>query len=253
MEATEVYARTAKGLVELSKKKLDLPMGCYELLEMVDGQANLQKIRSGQEELSEKSFDYLFRVLIQHGLIQLLHSFETTDILGPAWDDQLSVNEISSEDAVQAWAEARRGAQELKEKGYFHTTIQPEKLQGAAKILVVEDDPLMAEIELSLLFKAGFLTKLVDCGKDVPGALACYQPDLMILDVSLPDTTGFEILAQLRRSKDYANLPIVIVTAHGEAESIMHGLRGGADGYIIKPFHPEALVHCLRKVLNIPG
>jgi len=102
-----------------------------------------------------------------------------------------------------------------------------------------------------ILKMAGFLPSLVVSGQELEFALAGDRPDLIILDVTLPDMTGFEILGWLRKHPDFSTLPVILATAHGEEEDVLQGLRSGADGYVIKPFHPEALVQCVRKVLNI--
>jgi len=76
------------------------------------------------------------------------------------------------------------------------------------------------------------------------------RPDLLLLDVELPDGDGFDILAKLRARPEFALLPIVMLTVKSELEDIRNGLRLGADGYITKPYSKNVLVEVIRRVLK---
>jgi DNA-binding response OmpR family regulator len=76
------------------------------------------------------------------------------------------------------------------------------------------------------------------------------RPDLLLLDVVLPDGNGFEILAQLRGRPDFATLPIVLLTVKAELADIRKGLELGADGYITKPYSKNQLAEVIGRVLK---
>ncbi|MFN2557122.1 MAG: response regulator [Nitriliruptorales bacterium] len=116
-----------------------------------------------------------------------------------------------------------------------------------ARILVVEDDPTVAEVVTRYLALEGFAVDWVGNGADAVEQAAAHRPDLVILDLMLPGIGGFEVLRRLRA---IGPLPIVILTARGEEDDRVLGLRTGADDYVTKPFSPRELtarVHALLR------
>jgi DNA-binding response OmpR family regulator len=100
---------------------------------------------------------------------------------------------------------------------------------------------------------AGYTVHTVDAAK----ALSRYlrqqaRPDLLLLDVMLPDGNGFDILAQLRAFPEFATLPIVMLTVKAELGDIRKGLALGADGYITKPYSTNQLAEVIGRVLKQP-
>lgn len=118
------------------------------------------------------------------------------------------------------------------------------------KVLVVDDEP---NIVLSLEFlmqQAGFTVSTAPDGETALLKVAEQQPDLILLDISLPGISGFEVLAQLRSQEAYKRLPIVMLTAHGREVEKEKGLALGADDYITKPFSTRLLVEKVQALLN---
>jgi DNA-binding response OmpR family regulator len=76
-------------------------------------------------------------------------------------------------------------------------------------------------------------------------------PDLILLDVQLPDANGFDILTRLRQHPVLKNVPVIMLTAESTREAVLKGLQGGADGYVTKPFEPDLLVNAVKAVLGI--
>jgi DNA-binding response OmpR family regulator len=118
----------------------------------------------------------------------------------------------------------------------------------------VEDDPDQAALAELRLTMAGYRVRSVDRAK----ALSRYlreevRPDLLLLDVMLPDGNGFDILAQLRASPEFATLPIVLLTVKAELADIRNGLALGADGYITKPYSKNQLAEVIGRVLKQPA
>ncbi|MCI0689244.1 MAG: response regulator transcription factor [Sporichthyaceae bacterium] len=112
-------------------------------------------------------------------------------------------------------------------------------------VLVVEDDPTVAEVVVSYLQRAGFLVTAATHGQ---AALDADHPDLVVLDLMLPGVDGWEVCRQLR-SRD-AQLPIIMLTALGEESDRVLGLELGADDYVTKPFSPRELVLRVQSVLR---
>ena len=116
-----------------------------------------------------------------------------------------------------------------------------------ARILVIEDDRELGRVLLSLLRRAGFGARLAENG--IRGLLALREdpPDLVVLDLGLPDLAGDEILARLRATSD---LPVLVLTATRDLERKVRLLREGADDYLEKPFHPEELLARIEALLR---
>ena len=118
-------------------------------------------------------------------------------------------------------------------------------------ILLVEDDPdqlALAELRLTM---AGYLVDSVERAKELSRYLREKpRPDLLLLDVMLPDGNGFDILAQLRGRPEFSTLPIVLLTAKAELVDIRNGLALGADGYITKPYSKNLLAEVIGRVLK---
>jgi two-component system, OmpR family, response regulator ResD len=124
---------------------------------------------------------------------------------------------------------------------------QQPNAQAGARILVVDDDPTVAEIVTGYLDRAGYV---VDRAGDGPNALAlaaAHQPDLVVLDLMLPGMDGLEVC---RRMRGNAPVPVIMLTARGDEDDRILGLEVGADDYVTKPFSPRELVLRVESVLR---
>jgi CheY-like chemotaxis protein len=128
---------------------------------------------------------------------------------------------------------------------------QPTRKSVAETVaLVVEDDADQLALATRCLTDAGYTVQSADRAQALYHRLQRSAPDAVFLDVDLPDGNGFEVLAQLRRKREYAWLPIIMCTVHSEPEDIARGLSLGADGYITKPYGRNTLEYALRYVMN---
>ncbi|MEV4034035.1 response regulator transcription factor [Streptomyces umbrinus] len=118
---------------------------------------------------------------------------------------------------------------------------------GTARVLVVDDDPTVAEVVSGYLDRAGYL---VDRAEDGPTALAgaaAHWPDLVVLDLMLPGMDGLEVC---RRLRGRGPVPVIMLTARGDEDDRILGLEVGADDYVTKPFSPRELVLRVESVLR---
>jgi two-component system, OmpR family, alkaline phosphatase synthesis response regulator PhoP len=120
----------------------------------------------------------------------------------------------------------------------------------SARILVVEDDPDIAELVARYLDKAGFTTERVVSGRDALTAIAARPPDLLVLDLMLPHLDGLEVCRLVRGNEATSALPIIMLTARAEESERIVGLEIGADDYLAKPFSPGELVARVRALLR---
>lgn len=118
------------------------------------------------------------------------------------------------------------------------------------KILVVDDEPnILLSLEF-LMQQAGFEVVTAEDGQSALSQASQEAPDLLLLDISLPDISGFEVLERLR--KESPDLPIIMLTAHGREVEREKGLALGANDYITKPFSTQALVDKVTHLVNVP-
>ena len=120
----------------------------------------------------------------------------------------------------------------------------------ASKILIVEDEPDIVELLVYNLDQAGFKTEAVFNGADALKQVKIQQPDLVLLDLLLPEVDGLEVCRTLKRDPETAGIPIIMLTAKGEAIDRIVGLELGADDYITKPFSPREVLLRIRAVLR---
>jgi len=121
---------------------------------------------------------------------------------------------------------------------------------GVPSILIVEDQPETAEM-LSTYFKAqGYQVKIAGWGKDALAFIEKTIPDLVMLDIRLPDIDGYEVCRQMREHRRSANVPIIFLTEKREREDRLAGLKLGAVDYITKPFDIQELRLRVRNVLR---
>ena len=115
-------------------------------------------------------------------------------------------------------------------------------VQAAFRVLIVDDDPDMAAFLARLLITAGMKADLVLDGKSALSSVLSEAPDLILLDVMLPDMSGFEICERLKGDPATALIPIVLVTALEDHESRVRGIEAGADDFLSKPVKREELL-----------
>jgi len=124
---------------------------------------------------------------------------------------------------------------------------------SSLRVLVVEDEPDIAALLAYQLANAGFGVRTASTGREALRALEMDPPDLMVLDLLLPEMTGEELLEVVRNTEETKNLPVVVLTAKGEEADRIKGLEMGADDYVPKPFSPRELVLRVEAVLRRSG
>ena len=115
------------------------------------------------------------------------------------------------------------------------------------RVLVVDDDPALAEMLGIVLRGEGFEPAFVSDGDAALGAFRREKPDVVLLDLMLPGTNGIEVCRQIRAE---SGVPIVMLTAKGDTTDVVLGLESGADDYVVKPFKPKELIARVRARLR---
>jgi DNA-binding response OmpR family regulator len=118
------------------------------------------------------------------------------------------------------------------------------------RILVVEDDPDIAELVARYLAKAGFTSEVQSSGRAALDGIVRDPPDLVVLDLMLPHMDGVDVCRTLRANQATMAVPIIMLTAKAEEADRIAGLEIGADDYLAKPFSPNELVARVRALLR---
>jgi two-component system, OmpR family, response regulator len=119
------------------------------------------------------------------------------------------------------------------------------------RVLVVDDEPNIVDVIAMALRFQGFTVESAGTGADALRAVAAFKPDLLVLDVMLPDMEGFEVARRLGAQR--ARVPIIFLTARDDTDDKVRGLTLGGDDYVTKPFSLEELVARIRSILRRSG
>lgn len=123
----------------------------------------------------------------------------------------------------------------------------------ALDVLIAEDEPSILDSLEFILKRAGLSCASVTDGEQVLGTVRRMSPKVVVLDVMLPRRSGFEVLKQLRADPDTAGLPVLILTAKGQAQDRRIAEELGASSFITKPFSNAEVVETVRMLLGAPA
>ena len=122
--------------------------------------------------------------------------------------------------------------------------------QAGDRILVVDDEPDILALVAYHLARSGYRVSTASSGAEALQAARDEQPALIVLDLMLPELSGFEVLERLRADRALADVPVLMLTARREESDRVQGLSLGADDYLVKPFSPQELVLRVRNILR---
>jgi DNA-binding response OmpR family regulator len=114
-------------------------------------------------------------------------------------------------------------------------------------ILIVEDEPALRRFMTQLLMREGYDVQVAEDGLQALSLAEETTPDLVVLDLMLPELDGFDVCRRLRARPETARVPILVVTARGTHESRERSFEAGADDFILKPYDPRELIALIGK------
>jgi len=117
-------------------------------------------------------------------------------------------------------------------------------------ILAVDDEPNIVRLIQVNLERKGYEVGTASNGAKALAMIKQRRPELLISDVMMPEMDGFALLAALRRDPEYADLPIIMLTAKAQEQDVVTGYSWGADMYLTKPFNPQELLLFVQRILN---
>jgi CheY-like chemotaxis protein len=256
IDDADVHILTFKGKNELQASETGLAALPLRLLVLIDGRTTVADLRKRiKPAATDEQFAEAMQQLLREGYADL-----NTNQLTQSLDFIEFFSETpkqppeSALDQVQA--DASSGITTLQQHGYYvRIAMKPAnqpKPEGRLSVLIVEDDETLAKFLRQYLELEGFVaTTAANRDEVIAGLRRQPPPDLVLLDVVLPDADGFNILLKMREHPALKSVPVLMLTAKATREAVLKGLAGGANGYITKPFQPDALLIAVKTVLGI--
>lgn len=248
-----VFGVSERGLRELGGSVSCLPARELELLVRLDGVLRLRELRARMPALGDAAFAALFKSLWRRGFVR---------------EERLDAFDAATHDQLRALASLVPGApgpapRTSSTTGAFSVGLVWRRVAGAIvshgapeavrTAVVVEDDPVLARFIQCFLGLEGFQVRLAaNRAEVVAGFRAPHAPDVVLLDVTLPDADGFEVLHKVREHPRLRHVPVLMLTGRATRAGVLQALAGGADGYLTKPFAAEVLLRAVRAVTGLP-
>jgi CheY-like chemotaxis protein len=235
-----------------------LPKAYLRIMGLVEFQGHPNVIRSYLRQFPDQLIDEWLAELEESGLLEyapaVMHS-ELKFTSGAAAEAPIPVLEedrrrISDESWVAGNILHMAGAYIAKDRVANRPVLT--KPRSETLVLIVEDDPDQMVLATRRVALGGYKTRGADSGlalREDLGSLGA--PDLVLLDVMLPDCSGFDILAELRRHPSHSLLPVIMLTIKSDPADIQTGIALGADGYVTKPYSKAGLTEAIQQVLRI--
>ncbi len=131
------------------------------------------------------------------------------------------------------------------------TNAQADARRSTTRVLVVDDEPAVAEVLRRLLVKEGYSVDVRNDGQEALNAMSDVRPHLVLCDVNMPGITGIEVCRRLKQDPTYRLTPVVMVTGQAQREARLEGLEAGADDFLAKPVDPQELLIRVRSLVRI--
>lgn len=253
----DVFALTPKGQNELRGSSTSLAPSVLEVLVLIDGKSTVDETAARARTIGQEAVAEILGRLLQDDLIEIAGdrsgSLDFVDFFqtkGPVKPSAAATAKANKDSAATALLLQQQGyAVRIARRANSRTSPDATRMLS---VLVVEDEPHLANLLKHVLANEGFKVRTA---KDRDEIVAEFRrgpcPDLVLLDVLLPDVDGFEVLLKIRQHPGLKTLPVVMLTAKATRDAVLKGLAGGADGYITKPFEIDVLVKAVNVVLGL--
>jgi two-component system, OmpR family, response regulator len=252
---SDIYKLTPMGSNELKGGATGLTASELELIVLIDGARQVSAITKLARIGDPAAIVGMLENLLRKGFIKTALPLEETDLRLQYFFAAAQAPQPSEEATTNAAQEAGAGASALREQGYYVSIARRNRARATTApitVLIVEDEPLVAKYLKALVGMEGLIPRLASNREEIIAELRTPPvPDLVIMDVNLPDTNGFDVLQRMKTYARFAEVPVLIVTTEATRESVMKGLALGADGYVTKPFEVDILVRGIRAVLGL--
>ncbi len=252
-----MYALTDKGNANLKAAGTSLSAEELQVLILIDGQATVAQVAAAARNVTPLKSNEIMRKFFADRIITTATEPSSDGLESGFFSIAVPAGFFSSL-SKESSAEAEQGVTSLNQKGYYARISQRLAAARVLKegeqitVLVVDDDPDLLKLLRTYLKMEGYLVRTAEKRDDILVALRQLpKPDLILLDVQLPDANGFDVLVKLRQHPYMQAIPVVMLTGEDTREAVIRGLQAGADGYITKPFEPDMVVQAVKAVLGL--
>ena len=261
---TDTYSQTAKGKAEFAAKPGTLTTGLKTLLGMVGNKATIADLKTKLPQVPVEKLTAALNRLTADGYLQRATPPAPAEAAEAA-DNDLDFTRFINRPVKEPTLQQKRNAEATlagyrpsrKKAGYYVDIVNrldKRILPGAGDmytVLIIDGDEANALVMARALLLANFDIRSATKGEEIIAELNKKPPpDAIAMDTELPDVIGLELLGQIREHPTFKTVPIIVMAANVKHDDVVVALACGANGYMTKPFKPEAL---LENVKAVPG
>jgi len=256
-----IYNRTELGERAMRGQAGQIAPDLVRVLALISGDTHFDLIKKRAIRMPEAELTAVLQRLVAAGLIASRGTSETHDLdftshfSTPVAD---TTPQMTDADKRRLGMEATDGHDVLTKTGSFMQLAgnAPQTVLGKSwtdiTVLIIEDDEIQARFAQNIIMKAGFKQRHAATREEIVSELNKQpMPDCMLLDIELPGTNGFDILARMRQHPKLRNVPVIMLTALASQQDVFKGLSLGANAYISKPYKKQTLVDTIVKTLGL--
>lgn len=253
----DVFSLTGSGRTELHGSQTGLAREALKVLVLIDGKASVAQVVRSMPGMSPEAVRATLAELLAGGFVAKGNDGPAYGGIDPG--DFFTVTSADTAFAAELMGsgELAAGVSSLQDTGYFVSIARraegaPTRPAGARPVaVVVEDDPDLGKLLRTYLKLEGIDTILASNRAEVGAAFKRPSaPDLVLLDVQLPDLDGFDILGRIRQHPLLKTVPVIMLTGEATRGAVLKGIHGGADGYVTKPFQIDVVMKAVKTVLG---
>ena len=257
MTEKSVYTQTEKGRAELAASPGHLGPNLKALLGMFDGKASVEDL---VKKLGKVSLDQVLAArdkLVASGYIEISQDGREDADLDFATLMGRPVKEPTLPQKREAEQTTISGMRRLRQSGYFVNILSrpggriPPRSGENYSVLILDGDRSDVLVMARALALAQFDVRSASTAADIMAELGRPPPDVIVMDLVLPELVGLEVLAKTREHFKLRSVPVIVVTAEAAQEDVISALVYGANGYMTKPVQPEALLEAVKMILGI--
>lgn len=254
-KAARIYRMSTSGRRAWEKEDPSVPAAFRRILGMLESDTHTDVVRGYLRRYADQLIFEWLGELEELGLVESREDKAAHDL---DFTGNFKLPQLIPEDRARLAQESQAAGGVLARQGVYLAAERLQHRQPSQKapaetvVLIVEDDPDQLALAQLRVRMAGFAARTAETAAALHDALGRHDPpDVLLLDVMLPDGDGFDILAGLRSHPKHSLLPVVMLTVKGDPTDIERGLALGADGYVVKPYSKKLLEDVLSQVMRL--